>query len=307
MARKQDPEHEAVPPTVAARRPFPPGVDPRFQFTCLVTPLRVVTSAAAGWDGALLVDADTGPVRLGEVRHDHTALAIQHWLTPNRARRIGGAGRWTTHAPGVRLALPGDREHGEWTGHNRAPFLFVAPERIEAVLGRPWDRSGLTRWRAVRHQLPFVEHVVSALTHDVHAGSPAGPITGDALVVALLLHLDGRGAAARPARPGALGGRLEVVRDYIEDHLARPLRLEELAAVAGVEVRRFGPLFAAATGCSLQRHVVLRRIERAKRLARDPELTLAQVARAVGFAGEDQLARAFSQYAGEQPGAHRRH
>jgi AraC-like DNA-binding protein len=308
MARDVDPEEKrSAPPDVARADAPEPPVDPRFRFTVSVPTLDMVSSARGGWEGALLAEGDAGPVRSGEVRHEHQAIVIQRWETPNHARPIGSRGGWTTIPPGVRLFMPGDREFGEWRGHPWAQFLFVSPERVEAVLGKPWEASGLTRWCDERHSLPFVEHVVSAMMDDIEAGHPAGPITGDALVVALLLHLDGAGATAPAPGRGALGRRLDVLLDHIEENLARPLRLAELAALAGVEVGRIGAIFAAETGCSPARYLQLRRIERAKRLARDPDLTLAQVARAVGFADETQLARAFRQHAGDEPGAHRRH
>lgn len=303
-----DPKTTAAPAPAPRRLDDPdPSVDPRFRLTVSVPPLTYVASTRAGWDGALLVEGDSGFVRSGEVRHDHQALVIQRWQTPHLARPIGARGGWTTFSPGVRLLLPGERESGEWCGRPRAQMLFVAPERVEAVLGTPLDRSGLTRWRDPRHPLPFVEHVIAALMQDLAAGHPAGSITGDALLVALLLHLDTAPAGAASPGPRALGRRLDAVRDHIEENLARALRLADLAALAGVDVRQFGASFAAETGCTPQRYVLHRRIERAKALMRHPELTLPQIARAVGFTGEAQLAAVFRRYAGEEPGADRRH
>jgi AraC-like DNA-binding protein len=309
MAGIHDPD-EKVPPASAPRPRLDdpdPSWDPRFRFHVSVPPVRYLASTGSGWNGVLLAEGDAGFVRSGEVRNDHEVLFLQRWETPNVARPVDRRGRWTTLPPGVKLYLPGDREYGEWRGRPWAQMLFVTPERAEAVLGTPWDRSGLTRWRDERHPLPFVDHVVSALMHDLEAGHPAGPITGDALVASLLLHLDAGRSAASAARRGALGRRLAAVRDYVEDNLARAIRLDELAALAGVDVRRFGAIFTAETGSPPEQYVLLRRIARAKALLREPELTLAQVARAVGFTDAVQLARVFRLHAGEDPGAHRRH
>lgn len=310
MAPKTDPDEKDPTPAGSApdRLDAPdPAVDPRFRFTVSAPPLTYVASKQAGWDGALLVEGDSGFVRSAEARHEHEALMIQRWQTPHLARPIGRPGGWATFSPGVKLCLPGDREYGEWCGRPRVQSVFVAPERVEAVLGAPWEGSGLTRWRDPRHASPFVDHVVSALMQDMEAGHPAGPITGDSLLVALLLHLDAAGTAAASPRRGALGRRLDAVRDYIEAHLAHPIQLAELEAVADVDVKRLGAIFAAEMGCSPQRYVLHRRIERAKLLIRDPDLTLAQIARAVGFANADQFSRVFRQITGTPPGAYRRH
>jgi AraC-like DNA-binding protein len=304
----RDPRTPTAPEPAPRRLDDPdPLVDPRFRLTVSVPPLTYVSSKGAGWNGALLVEGDSGFVRTGEVRHEHQALVIQRWQTPHLARPIGARGGWTTFPPGVRLLLAGDCESGEWCGRPRAQMLFVAPERVEAVLGTPLDRSGLTRWRDPRHPLPFVEHVVSALMLDMEAGHPAGPLTGDALLVALLLHLDAAPAGVGAPAPRALGRSLDRVRDYIEENLARALRLAELAAVAGADERRFGASFAAETGCTPQQYVLSRRIARAKALMRRPELSLTQIARAVGFTGEAQLTAVLRRHLGEAPGANRRH
>lgn len=279
-----------------------PLSDPRFRFNVSVMPTRFVVSAGSGWDGALFTEGDAGPDG-GEARHEHQVVMLQRWLTPNSARPIGSPGGWTTFAPGVRVCLPGDPEFGEWRGHPRSQFLFIAPERVEAVLGRSWERTGLTRWREARYQLPFVDHVILALTQDMERGYPAGPLVGDSLLIALLSRLDGSPPAS--PRPGALGRRLDVVRDYIEANLARPLRLAELASLAGVGVRRFGSVFAAETGWSPHRYVLSRRVERAKVLMGDPRLSLADVSRAVGFRDPAQFSRVFRQYCGEPPRSYR--
>jgi AraC family transcriptional regulator len=323
MARTQDPEDgalhekgramtrrdEADAKGAAARtrgvpdRPRGASVDPRFRFTVSVAPVRFVASLDAGWDGALLTEGDAG--RDGEARHDHEVVTVGRWFTPNDARPFASPRGWTTLPPGVRLCLPGDREHAEWRGQPRCQFLFIAPERVEAVLGTPWDRSGLARWREPRHALPFVESVMAAMMADLEAGHPAGPLVGDSLLVSLLTHLHGAVPAA--PRRGALGRRVERVREYIEANLASPLSVSELARVAGIGPRRFGAIFAAETGASPHQFVLRRRVERAKALMRDPTRTLAEIGRAVGFRDPGQFSRVFRQHAGETARAYRQH
>lgn len=305
MTRRDQAEDEGAAATStrgAAARACGPSVDPRFRFTVSVPPVRFVASLDAGWDGALLTEGDAG--RDGEARHDHEVVTVGRWFTPNDARPFASQRGWTTLPPGVRLCLPGDREHAEWRGQPRCQFLFIAPERVEAVLGTTWDRSGLARWREPRHALPFVESVMSAMMADVEAGHPAGPLVGDSLLVSLLTHLNG--AAPPSPRPGILGRRIDRVREYIDVNLACPLRLSELAAVAGVGVRRFGAIFAAETGSSPHQYVLRRRVARAKALMHDPARSLAEIGRAVGFRDPGQFSRVFRQHAGETARAYRR-
>lgn len=268
-----------------------------------VQPSRLAFSAGSGWDGAMYVQVTTA--RHGEVDHAHGLLVIEHRLSPLRSRPVGGPGGWSTRGPGATLSLPGDRTQGEWQGETRWQYLFVTPERAEAVLEEPWDRTALVGWNRPALDIPFAEELLAALACDRDAGYPAGPLVGDALVVALLSHL---GARTVPA-PGArmLGRRVETVCEYIEAHLERPLRLAELAAVAGVGVRQFGAMFKAATGWSPHRYVLRRRIERAKTLMGDPRLSLGAIAQAVGFASLSQFSRVFRQHMGTTARSYRHH
>jgi AraC-like DNA-binding protein len=267
-------------------------------------PATYVSSAGSGWDGALVAEATTAPA--GEILQEHQVVSVQRWLTPACIRSRTGPARWSTHPPGFNLFLPGDAQHGEWRGSIRYQLLFITAERVQAALGTGWERSGLTRWRGPRFELPFVAHLLSALMRDCEAGYPAGPLAGDALVAALVAYLDRRSSGPAPARPGALGRRLHLVREYIEANLARPLRLAELARMAGVGARRFTTLFAAETGWSPHRYLVNRRIERAKALMLDTRLTLADIGSAVGFPDPAQFSRVFRQHTGESPRAYRR-
>jgi AraC-like DNA-binding protein len=282
-------------------RPFGDAAE-LFRFSA--PPAACVSSAGSSWAGAFLADVTTAPA--GEYHHAYRGITVHHWRTPVRIRPTGGAGGWITQAPGFRVCVPGDEDHGEWRGSCQAHVLVVTPERVEAVLGVPWDRSGLTRWRGPRFERPFVGHVLSAMMRECEGGYPAGPLAGDALLVALLSHLDGRADAGRPPRSRALGRRLDLVLEYIEANLACPLTLPELARMAGVGVRRFGTIFAAETGWPPHRYVVRRRIERAKSLMLDTRLTLAEIGLAVGFSDQAQFSKVFRQHAGETPSAYRR-
>lgn len=293
----------AARPAAPAGRPSDLLERPPSLFKVSAPPPRWVASVGSGWDGALLADLTTA--HAGAFHQDHQLVVVQRWATPLCVRSAETHWSWTTCPPAVSLRLPGDAQHGRWRGATECQLLFLTPTRVEAVLGIPWDRSGLARWREPSLELPFVGEVLSALARDMEDGYPAGPLTGDALVVALLAHLDRRGAGAAPRGPRTLGRRLDQVLEYIEANLARPLRLSDLAEVACVRVRRLSALFSAEAGCPPHRYILHRRVERAKALMRDPQLPLAHVARAVGFSGPSQLSRVFRQLTGETPRAHR--
>ena len=89
------------------------------------------------------------------------------------------------------------------------------------------------------------------------------------------------GATAR-RRPAPLQKwRLKRVVDFVEGHLGDPIKLPDLATVAGLTRMHFAAQFRAAVGMRPHHYVLRRRIERACELLCNPGLTLVDVALSV--------------------------
>lgn len=102
-------------------------------------------------------------------------------------------------------------------------------------------------------------------------------------------------------------GRIQRVVDHIDAHLADPLDLATLAAIAHVSPWHFHRVFQAATGETLADRVRRRRIEiAAARLLGHPPATALSIALDVGFASAEVFTRAFRQHFGVTPTAWRR-
>jgi AraC-like DNA-binding protein len=97
---------------------------------------------------------------------------------------------------------------------------------------------------------------------------------------------------------------LAVVKQKIDDEFVEPLRLKDLAGLAGVSPTRLLRAFAAAYGLSPHRYQQSRRIARAKRLILQG-LPLAEVAAACGYADQTHLNRWFLRVHGTTPGRYR--
>src|SRR5207248_11309415 len=94
---------------------------------------------------------------------------------------------------------------------------------------------------------------------------------------------------------------LRRVLDYLNDNLAGPVSLADLAAVARVSVFHFARQFRGAVGEAPHRYVIRLRVERAQALLRHGRLSPAQVAAAVGFADQSHLNRHFKRLTGLTP------
>ena len=115
---------------------------------------------------------------------------------------------------------------------------------------------------------PAIERLAHGLVHAGDVGDVFGPKYVDSICVAMVARLlDLHTAAASRAPKQAVSAlakwRLKRATDYVEQHLAEPIGLAELAASTGLSRMHFAAQFRAATGMRPHEYLVWRRIERA--------------------------------------------
>jgi AraC-like DNA-binding protein len=96
------------------------------------------------------------------------------------------------------------------------------------------------------------------------------------------------------------------VRDYIDAHLGDSIELVELSGIAGLSMFHFARQFKHSEGITPHHYLVSRRVERAKELLAETNLSLSEIAFAVGFADQSHLTRNFRQILRITPGQFRR-
>jgi AraC family transcriptional regulator len=98
---------------------------------------------------------------------------------------------------------------------------------------------------------------------------------------------------------------LETTLDYINGNLDRNLSIEEITLAVGIEPARLARAFRASTGKSIHRYLNERRVEEAKILLTKSEVSIAEVARRVGFDSEERFRINFRRRTGLTPAAYR--
>ena len=97
--------------------------------------------------------------------------------------------------------------------------------------------------------------------------------------------------------------RINRAIDHVLAHLGSPVRLDEVAAVAGLSPFHFHRIFHHSTGESLARFVTRLRLERALRLLiHDRSAMVGEVALSCGFASASHFIHAFKRRYGQAPG-----
>lgn len=110
-------------------------------------------------------------------------------------------------------------------------------------------------------------------------------------------------AAARPActRGGLSSGALRRIGEYIERELATPIRLHDMAAMAGLSDCHFARVFKQSTGLTPHRYVMQRRLERAVDLIRQTNRPLSGIALEAGFCDQSHFSRLVARATGQTP------
>ncbi|MFJ8113597.1 helix-turn-helix domain-containing protein [Streptomyces sp. NPDC096132] len=140
---------------------------------------------------------------------------------------------------------------------------------------------------------------------DWAAGRGSGaPVRTEATVLDLVRTLAAPRLGDDPGRP-ALPSRLAMARDHIDRHLSDPgLSAERVAEALGVSPRHLSRIFQHS-GVTPARHILDRRLARAREQLTDPvsrHLTIAAIAHHWGFASQAHFTRVFRDHFGHTPG-----
>ncbi len=100
---------------------------------------------------------------------------------------------------------------------------------------------------------------------------------------------------------------IDTVLQYVAGHPAEELSIGRLAAIAGLSDSRFCHVFRRVTGISPTAYVEQVRIDHARCLLADREMSLAQIAQECGFADQSYFTRRFKRCTGLTPGQFRAH
>lgn len=226
---------------------------------------------------------------------NHASLAI--------GRRI--ATRDAFPAGTTVLGQPGDVFDGEMRDRVDVLFFLMEPDFVS---GRSVMPGFELRDLPPRQDIALLD-LSRRLAAALDQGVPDGALYCDLLIEALvarLIALHGTGPAGRlPYRETLTPARLRGLIRFIEDNLAGPLRLAELAAAAALSRAHFARAFRAATGQAPHRYVLQRRLQRAHDLLRRTDLAVAEIGDRCGFADSAHFARVYRRHFGTAPSAGR--
>jgi AraC family transcriptional regulator len=184
--------------------------------------------------------------------------------------------------------------------------LILDIDRVLDVTGGEFPLTQLTEPR-----LMFVDKPLQTLARLLASSEEEMPgfvLFGDSLVTAMIARLSQLHTANRSSdrRLGLTKRQLSQVTEFMRDNISSPIRLSQLAELAGLSSSQFGRAFKISTGTTPHQWFLDARIECAKAMLADRNRNLVDIALETGFSEQSHFSRAFRTATGASPKAWRR-
>ncbi|WP_277374297.1 AraC family transcriptional regulator [Pseudomonas sp. AA-38] len=267
--------------------------------------------------------------RLHGLAHLGDGLALAHWSNAHDVRDYlapshhtlscylsGGTGTFRREHPGNKGApdrlciMPAEHESA-WiiNGQIQLVHLYVEQERFALGAVTLLDREP----RSLQLQeATFLEDAEQAARFRqlcrLDWQEPGERLLTSSLAHELLDHALLNQVGLRPGlrlKGGLAPVQRRRLREHIEQHLAEPLSLGELASLCALSEYHFARMFQTSFGLPPHRYVLARRLARACHLLRHSRLPLGEVAMACGFASPSHFSNRFRLALRATPGQYR--
>ncbi|QQV77382.1 helix-turn-helix transcriptional regulator [Sphingomonas aliaeris] len=217
--------------------------------------------------------------------------------------RLWQAEEWSSSRsiPGCATIVPAGQPTG-WRIDGELDVVTVSVPLASLTCGDAIDRFRHTRFA-------FADPLGIALTRQILSElyAPEGidrTAYINVLLDALKAHtLRGPALASHAPFPTAdfSAHRIHNIMNAVLAHPEADHRLESMAADAGLTPSHFCRVFKKATGISPHQYVMKARLERAREMLGESELSIAAIADSIGFTSQSHFTRAFRQFSGQTP------
>lgn len=173
------------------------------------------------------------------------------------------------------------------------PVIFVTAVHSEEVVLRAFRLGAREYFRQ-----PFLTEELAAAVEKILRFKRQAPEPGHLSLADVV-----------PTKPAkflhGLPERLRRAAEHLEQNLAAPFCLDELAGLACMSKYHFCRLFKRHSGLSPKQFCICRRIEKACELLGKPDLTVSQIAYRLGFNDVTEFSRQFKKFTGHTPRRYR--
>jgi AraC family transcriptional regulator len=270
-------------------------------------PVPILTSAARAWKGLLVELYRVADVEMVKGDADHVVTVFLGEPVDLLQRRYGHVVRRTMNAGDVIVTPAGEPK---WLQHRDPAELVklrLAPAFVRGIVADLVANGAsqvqlLDNFGTLDARIEDLARRLVAETRDEALGSRLyAESLATELVVHLLRHystparLDNGTATVLPRY------KMRRVTDYIDENLREDLTLGDMSATLSMSPYHFAHAFRHTVGLAPHRYVVLRRVELARRLLRETDLSITEIAHQVGYSNQSSFSVVFHRVTGCSP------
>jgi AraC family transcriptional regulator len=151
---------------------------------------------------------------------------------------------------------------------------------------------------------PLIYQFCLGLLSELRLGESCCCLYVEHLLSALSIHLVRKYSVKNQSLRDSNGlskSKLQQAIAYINEHLTENLSLKDISTVVGMSPFYFTNLFKQSMGMTAYQYVIYRRIELAKQLLRQQELSIGEVSEQVGFTSQSHFTNIFRKHTNRNP------
>src|SRR5215469_16376037 len=268
-------------------------------------------STRSPWKGLYLEEHNlpAGPIQ----DHEHGTFVL-HLQMNERVEMdwhsFGRTGHQITGAGNLIFLSPGTRDRLHFHGPTKRIVMSIDPLLVKEASDQ-LELSGIPEFRNLwTFRDEQLRRLVLEMERETSTGWELGSLYGDllsnAFVVSLIKKYGKTLSHVGSFEGGLSRPKLRQVLSYMEENFARDIRLRELAGIAGLSDFHFARSFRQSTGSTPHQHLLQIRVNKAKSLLLRPQLTILEIALALGFSDASRFAKVFRAHTGVSPADWRR-
>ncbi len=269
----------------------------------------MISSQSVGWDNLSIIYDRQPAIELPKTSLKQHCIGILTDIpsTVQTERIIDGRFMKEQNVQGDLIVVPANTTHqAAWYEEGCAIAIAIDPTVFARNIYEVVDPDKIELLPKFATPDPFVYQIGVALKSALIKHGTTSRLYAETLINALILHLLEHYSRTRQNSFEPIAGRLpnyklQQIIDYIHGYLDSDLSLNELAASIQMSPHYFSRLFKQTTGFTPHQYVINCRIEKAKDLLKQGKLSIAEIAKEVGFVDQSHLHRCFKRKVGITP------
>ncbi|WP_414618816.1 helix-turn-helix domain-containing protein [Calothrix sp. CCY 0018] len=269
----------------------------------------LVSSQSVGWDNLSIIYDRQPAIELPKTSLKQHCIGILTDIpsTIQTDRIIDGRFVEEHNIQGDLIIVPANTTHqAAWYGEGASVAIAIDPTVFAQTIYEVVDPERIELLPQFATPDPFVYQIGVALKSALLKHGTSSRLYAETLINALIIHLLENYSTTRQNSFEPIAGtlpkyKLQQTIDYIHACLDSDLSLNRIAASVQMSPHYFSRLFKETTGFTPHQYVINCRIERAKDLLKQGKLSIAEIAKEVGFVDQSHLHRCFKRYVGITP------